>query len=84
MSPVYFFCDRRPSRSSGTVALQKDSGRWFSRPRTLPPVPPARRLTMNDSVPCKDGGFQWVRIPPGNWSLQPEAVGAGRGGNESH
>ena len=33
-------------------------------------------------VPCKDGDLQWVRVPPGNWSLQPEAVGAVRGGNE--
>ena len=36
------------------------------------------------SVPCKDGDLQWVRVPPGNWSLQPEAVGAVRGGNEFH
>ena len=21
-------------------------------------------------------GFSWVQVPPGNWSLQPEAVGA--------
>ncbi|HEX5731204.1 MAG TPA: hypothetical protein VF131_00100, partial [Blastocatellia bacterium] len=24
----------------------------------------------------KGVGFQWVRVPPGNWSLQPEAIGA--------
>ena len=24
----------------------------------------------------KGVGFQWVRIPPGNWSLQPVAIGA--------
>ena len=24
----------------------------------------------------KGVGFQWVQIPPGNWSLQPVAIGA--------
>jgi len=24
----------------------------------------------------KGVGFQWVRFPPGNWSLQPVAIGA--------
>ncbi len=28
------------------------------------------------SAPCKAGDSQWVRIPPGNWSLQPVAIGA--------
>ena len=28
------------------------------------------------SAPCKGGDSQWVRIPPGNWSLQPVAIGA--------
>jgi hypothetical protein len=27
-------------------------------------------------MPCKGINFQWVRIPPGNWSLQPVAVEA--------
>ncbi len=27
-------------------------------------------------MPCKGIDFQWVRIPPGNWSFQPVAVGA--------
>jgi hypothetical protein len=27
-------------------------------------------------MPCKVGNFQWVKIPPGDGSLQPEAVGA--------
>ena len=27
-------------------------------------------------APCKGGDFQWVRIPPGDGSFQPEAVGA--------
>jgi hypothetical protein len=40
------------------------------------------RLSGLSGVPCKDGGLQWVRVPPGNWSFQPEAVGAVRGGNE--
>ena len=27
-------------------------------------------------APCKGGVFQWVQVPPGDGSLQPEAVGA--------
>ncbi len=27
-------------------------------------------------MPCKVGIFQWVQVPPGNGSLQPEAIGA--------
>ena len=27
-------------------------------------------------APCKGGDFQWVQFPPGDESLQPEAVGA--------
>jgi hypothetical protein len=33
-------------------------------------------------VPWKGRNLQWVRIPPGNWSLQPVAIGAGEGGND--
>ena len=29
-----------------------------------------------DCAPCKGGRFQRVRFPPGNWSLQPVAIGA--------
>jgi len=34
--------------------------------------------------PCAVQGvnLQWVRVPPGNWSLQPVAVGAEEGGSE--
>jgi hypothetical protein len=32
------------------------------------------------SVPCKGVVLQWVKFPPGNWSLQPVAVEAGREG----
>ena len=34
--------------------------------------------------PCAVQGvnLQWVRVPPGNWSLQPVAVGAVEGGND--
>src|SRR5258708_5657220 len=31
---------------------------------------------LGPSAPCKGGDFQWVRIPPGSWSLQPVAIGA--------
>ena len=34
------------------------------------------------SVPLKAFRFQWVRIPPGNLSLRPVALGAVQGGNE--
>ncbi|MDJ0866486.1 MAG: hypothetical protein QNK03_10290, partial [Myxococcota bacterium] len=27
-------------------------------------------------APCQGGASQWVRIPPGDWSLQPVALGA--------
>ncbi len=34
--------------------------------------------------PCAVQGvnLQWVQVPPGNWSLQPVAIGAVEGGNE--
>jgi hypothetical protein len=28
------------------------------------------------SAPCKGADSQWVQVPPGNWSLQPVAIGA--------
>ena len=30
----------------------------------------------------KVGDFQWVKFPPGDGSLQPEAVGAAQEGND--
>jgi hypothetical protein len=27
-------------------------------------------------APCKGGDLQWVEVPPGDGSLQPEAIGA--------
>jgi hypothetical protein len=33
-------------------------------------------VPLGISAPCKGGVFQWVQVPPGDGSLQPEAVGA--------
>lgn len=35
-----------------------------------------KTLWACDCAPCKCGSFQRVRFPPGNWSLQPVAIGA--------
>ena len=37
-----------------------------------------RRNIVMHFMQCavKGVGFQWVRVPPGNWSLQPVAIGA--------
>lgn len=34
------------------------------------------RLSSTLRAPCQGGASQWVRIPPGSWSLQPVAIGA--------
>ena len=35
-----------------------------------------RSQTATLGMPCEAGNFQWVQFPPGDGSLQPEAVGA--------
>src|SRR5262245_25931361 len=62
---------RRSDREEGQRAARSDN--WH--------LCHIGRLYGLSGAPCKDGDLQWVRVPPGKWSLQPEAVGAVRGGN---
>src|SRR5271165_1836365 len=34
------------------------------------------RIAVDNPCAVEGTVFQWVRIPPGNWSFQPEATGA--------
>jgi hypothetical protein len=37
---------------------------------------PAPKKVCHNGYAVKDGNFQWVQFPPGDGSLQPEAIGA--------
>ena len=52
------------------VRHPQTKGRETDRPNLI------HRATSRLYYAVKDGNFQWVQFPPGDGSLQPEAIGA--------
>ena len=67
-------------RGMGEIVWHRRENQADNREDKRRPKPPRQCSTLR--VPCKGAVLQWVKFPPGNWSLQPVAVEAEREGND--